>query len=659
MKHTKREKNLKKATFICTCIAFLLILSTSVFAVITYSPSNPNVEQRVSFDATDSFGAPDTTTWDFGDGTVVTDDTRVAHTFMSTGTFTVRATYVTGASDTVLVTVTEKREIVYRPASPRPGKTITFTAKNFLSNSVQWDFGDGTVIGGGKNQTHAYSTSGSYTVTATDLGGSSRFPISTTVQVGGPPEITYNPQQLRVREQVSFVAKNFSSTTLIRWDFGDGTIFNDRTPPEITHTYTRAGNYQVRAYDNGGQTVTASVSIAVYPKARVTFTPNDPRPGEDVHFEAKYFFSNTLIRWDFGDGTIINDTSPPSISHSFASPGAYQVRAYDDGQTQVTASGLVNVLPERKITFSPPQPKAGEEVTFQAHYFSSSSIRWDFGDGTIITTEGNVAKHTYERESIYLVKAYDYRGTAEVAQSLSLTVVPRSGPRAPFAISYINLRFVDGKSYKVIPKGFEGFIAEADIKYEGTGNMLVQWIVDGIPYRADSKSLPFAYEDTIDSGETPGLPTLVPGIHEVTLRFIDPQVDFEIPVIRYYVTPEVSKKPPVHIAITKAMDPRQKEISLSGNTLEAPAGGYILLAGTITNEEDITFSKALLRIYLGSNVVDQQFITDLEPEETQPFQTSIFYSLAKTETLYFILYDITEEPAALLSVKELGIIPKE
>jgi hypothetical protein len=325
----------------------------------------------------------------------------------------------------------------------------------------------------------------------------------------------------------------------------------------------------------------------------------------------------------------------------------------------VTASVSVTVLPERKITFSPPQPKAGEEVTFQAHYFSSSSIRWDFGDGTVITTQGNVAKHSYERESIYLVKAYDLRGTAEIAQSLSLTVVPRSGPRAPFAISYINLRFEDGKSYKVVPKGFEGFIAEADIKYEGTGNLLVQWIIDGIPFRADSKSLPFAYEDTIDSSKIPGLPTLVPGIHEVTLRFIEPRVDFDIPVIRYYVTPEDSKKPPVLIAITKAMDPRLQEISLSGNTLEAPAGGYILLSGTLTNEEDITFAKALLRIYLGSNVVDQQFITDLRPDDIQPFQTSILYSLAEKEILYFILYDIIEEPAVLLSVKELNVIPKE
>jgi hypothetical protein len=270
-----------------------------------------------------------------------------------------------------------------------------------------------------------------------------------------------------------------------------------------------------------------------------------------------------------------------------------------------------------------------------------------------------VAKHTYDRESIYLVKAYDTRGAAEIAQSLSLTVVPRSGPRAPFAISYINLRFEDGKSYKVVPKGFEGFIAVADIKYEGTGNLLVQWMVDGIPIRADSISLPFAYEETIDSGKMPGLPTLVPGIHEVTLRFIDPQVDFDIPVIRYYVTPGVSRKPPVLIAITKAMDPRQQEISLSGNTLEAPAGGYILLKGTVTNEEDMTFSKTLLRIYLGSDVVDQQFITDLKQNEAQPFQTSLNYSLAVTAILYFILYDITQEPPALLSVNELNIIPKD
>jgi PKD repeat protein len=663
MKHTKSEKHMKKLIFTCTFVIFLLLLNTSLSATITYTPNRPNVEQPVNFSITGLPSLPPSVAWNFGDGTGVTDDANVTHTYRTTGTFTVQAYYGTMPPDTIQVTITEKRTIVYSPTSPRPGKTITFTAKNFLSSSVQWDFGDGTVITAGKKQTHIYSIGGTYTVTATDFGGSSQFPIKTTIQLAQlPPAITFNPKQPRVREEVRFVARNFTSTKLIRWDFGDGTIVNDRTPPEITHTYTRAGYYEVRAYDNGGQAITASVTVGIYPNPRITFDPKDPRPGEDVNFEAKYFFSNTLIRWDFGDGTIINDTSPPLESHSYVAPGSYLVRAYDDGRNKVTASVSVHILPERQITFSPPQPKAGEEITFQAQYFSSSSIRWDFGDfgdGTVITTQGNVAKHTYQREGIYLIRAYDSMARAEAVQSLSLTVVPRSGPRAPFAISYINLRFEDGKSYKVVPKGFEGFIAEADIKYEGTGNLLVQWIVDGIPFRADSKSLPFAYEDTIDSGKIPGLPTLVPGIHEVTLRFIDPRVEFDIPVIRYYVTPEVSKKPPVIITITKAMDPRQQEISLSGNTLETPAGGYILLSGTITNEEDITFSKALLRIYLGGDVVDQQFISDLEPNKAQSFQTSINFNLDETAILYLILYDITEEPATLLSVIELNIIPKE
>jgi PKD repeat protein len=658
MKHTQRQKGSKKAVFTWTFVTFFLLLTTSVFAEITYTPGTPNVEERVNFTQTSAVGLPDPVVWNFGDGTVVTDNANVSHTYLTAGRFLVTS-YFAGETDSIQINVTEKRTIVYSPKSPKPGQTITFTALNFLSNSIRWNFGDGTVVNSGKKQTHVYTSGGTFSVIALDFGGSSQIPITTTVQLAqDPPEITFNPTIPRINERIRFRAKNFTSTTLIRWDFGDGTITNDTTPPTITHTYTQPGYYQVKAYDDGGQTITASAVIGVAPNPRITFSPEDPRSGESIDFEARFFFSNTLIRWDFGDGTIINDTSPPRISHSYASPGAYQVRAYDNGQNQVTASASVIVLQQRTITFSPPQPKAGEEITFQAMYFSSSSIRWDFGDGTITTSAGNVAKHTYEREGIYLIKAYDLRARAEIAQELTLTVLPRSGPRAPFTISYINLRFEDGKSYKVVPKGFEGFIAEADLKYEGTGNLLVQWNVDGIPFRADSKSLPFAYEDTIDSGKIPGLPTHVPGIHEVSLRFIEPRVDFDIPAIRYYVTPEVSKKPPVLISIKNAMDPRQQEIQLSGNTLEAPSGGYILLAGTLTNEDDKTFTKSLLRIYMGSNVVDQQFITDLKPGETKPFQTSILYNLAEPEILYFVLYDITEEPAVLLSVKELNVIPK-
>jgi len=284
-------------------------MSPSVFATITYTPNRPNVEQPVNFSITGFPAPPASVAWNFGDGTGVNDDANVTHTYRTAGTFTVIAYYGAGTPDTIQVTVTEKRTIVYSPKLPKAGKTITFTAKNFLSNSVRWDFGDGTVITSGLKQTHVYSAGGTYTVTATDFGGSSQFPIQTTIQLEQlPPEITYNPQQPRVQEQVSFVARNFLSTSLIRWDFGDGTITNDRTPPEITHTYTRAGYYEVKAYDDGGQAITASVTVAVYPRARITFTPDGRlsltlrRPSFPYRASIRsIIFESPVPRCDFSD----------------------------------------------------------------------------------------------------------------------------------------------------------------------------------------------------------------------------------------------------------------------------------------------------------------------------------------------------------------------
>jgi len=498
MKNTKRKKSLKKVVLLCVCAAFLFLFVKDGYAAITYTPGSPNVEQPVSFTATNFVGSPGVVVWNFGDGTVVNDDAYSTHTYTSIGTFTVTATHL-GETVTRQITIAENRRIEYSPAFPRPTEAITFTAINFLSSSVRWDFGDGTVSVGGITETHAYSVAGTYLVTATDLGGASIFPITVTI----------------------------------------------------------------------------------------------------------------------------------------------------------------TVLAARQILISPPQPKAGEEVTFQAVNYISSSIRWDFGDGTIIKSSGNLTKHTYERKGVYHVIAYDFIGIIEIPQSVNLTVFPRSGPRAPFSISYINLRFIDGKSYKVVPKGLENLVVEADIKFEGTGIAHFQWIVDGIPFLIDSKSLSFALEDTLDSRKTPGLPTLTPGIHEVTIRFIQPQVEFEIPVIRYYVTPEVSKKPPVNIRIVKVMDSKKQEIPFSGNSLEAPSGEYILLEGTLTNEEDWDIPRALLRIYLDSHVVDQQFITDFESKETQTFLTSILFTSKEKRNLYLILYDMSEETADLLSVRTLSITPKK
>ena len=632
----------------------LMLAAPMATATITFTPSSPNVEQTVTL----TCAAPYVNvTWNFGDGKSTIAGPTVSHIYFSAGTFSVKASWATGA-DKGVITIVERRYIEFSPPSPRVKEPVTFLAKNFLMNAVIWYFGDGTVFAGPATAKHSYSKPGAYTVRAVDLDGKSIILITKTVAVGlTNPQIAFSPREPRPGAAVEFTAVDFLSTTLIRWDFGDGIIVNDTSPPSITHIYNLPGTYIVRAYDNGGPAVSASASIVVYPAPSIVFSPADPRPGQPVTFNAVYFFSTTLIRWDFGDGTVENDTTPPSITHSYFNPGAYTVRAYDGGATTPTATLFVQVWPQRAIVYSPPQVSIGEVVTFRAMNFLSESLNWNFGDGSPPVQGGKEISHTYQSTGTFAVAASDSSGGIPVPVSVSLVVYPAQGPRAKFSVSYIQIRFDDGTNYKVVPKNFSPLKAFADIKYEGTGNFYAQWMIDGVPFSMVSQALAFAQQWVFDSGEIPGLPTIIPGIHEVTLNIIQPQVEFAVPVIRYFVTAEEGDVALADLLVSGATQLDYAEIAVASDSVEAPPRDYFLLQGLIKNQSNISLPFVLLRVYLEEKLIDQRLVRDLKPDEERPFESSVYNGSSDPRKIYLFLYDLTQKPSRLLFIKEVKLIP--
>ena|GEM_PF-2518709 len=659
----RREKDLRTNESMRSLIGLaffvgLLIMAAPVAtATITFTPSSPNVEETVTFTSSLAPPPPAITTWSFGDGTQASGGATINHQYKSAGTFSVSASFL-GGSDKGIITIVERRYIEFSPLSPRVQEPVTFWARNYLSTYVFWDFGDGTVSSGMTTAKHAYSKPGTYTVRARDLGGKSTILITTLVPVGKTnPQITFSPREPRPGTAIEFTAVDFISTTLIRWDFGDGAIVNDTSPPSITHVYNLPGTYLVRAYDDGGTVVSASVSVVVYPAASISFYPADPRPGQPVTFNAVYFFSTTLIRWDFGDGTVENDPTPPVITHVYAQPGAYTVRAYDGGAVTPTATVFVQVWPPRTIVYLPPQVSIGEPVTFRAMNFISEIINWNFGDGSPPVQGGKEIVHTYQSTGTFTVTAADFSGNVPVPVSVSLVVFPAQGPRAKFTVSFLQLRFDDGTNYKVVPKNFSPLKAFAEIKYEGTGNFYAQWMVDGVPFSMVSQALAFAQQWVFDSGEIPGLPTIIPGIHEVTLNIIQPPVEFAVPVIRYFVTADEGEAVLADLLVSGATKLDRAEIAVAADSVEAPPGDYFLLQGLIKNQSATFLPFVLLRVYLEDKLVDQRLVRDLKPDEERPFESSVLNGTAEAKKIYLFLYDLSEKPGRILFIKEVKLIP--
>jgi Big-like domain-containing protein/PKD domain-containing protein len=143
----------------------------------------PSADTPTTFSITATPVAPAairTITVDFGDGSppqTIGNTTSVAHTYRSSGTFTVTATAEDtngsrGTGSTIIVVQPSAPILVTLTATPSTataGQIITFRAdltqnpNNVLVDSVTWDFGDGNVRPGtGLTTTHTYSAANAY-----------------------------------------------------------------------------------------------------------------------------------------------------------------------------------------------------------------------------------------------------------------------------------------------------------------------------------------------------------------------------------------------------------------------------------------------------------------------------------------------------------------
>lgn len=137
------------------------------------------------------------------------------------------------------------RFIKYYPASPIVDQRVTFESIDFTTQSIDWNFGDGTIIMGGNRTTvHRYQSPGTYTVTAKDT-SIDHVPVVLILSI--LPEnrsITVSPKEAFIGESVTVQANNFR-TSLIHWDFGDGTITQEGHT--VTHAYNRTGTFTITA----------------------------------------------------------------------------------------------------------------------------------------------------------------------------------------------------------------------------------------------------------------------------------------------------------------------------------------------------------------------------------------------------------------------------
>lgn len=364
--------------------------------------------------------------WDFGDGSSV-------ETTSSTGI--IQHVFTTGVQDTFYVKLialnecgrdTLKYAIVVSPnqihldfaingnefsgCSPH---TVKFINNTSGASAFNWSFGDGNLTSTTKNidtVTHTYVVPGTYNVVLHATNGCSDTTTTETVVIYPKPTASYQADIYSICIGDSIVFHNQSGgANSYLWQFGDG---NTSTLNEPVYSYKNPGIYDVNlivySLNPSGTVCTDSVTqqVQVVSSMKGSFLATDTVSNCSpltVTFTNQNLPSVTA-EWNFGDGTT---GSGDIISHTFTAAGTYNVTLtvhVPEGCTYITTKTIQVLGPSGTWSHTTGYLCNLATANFMVLASNTDSYLFDFGDGTVLTSQANSIFHSYTNAGIYYPK---------------------------------------------------------------------------------------------------------------------------------------------------------------------------------------------------------------------------------------------------------------
>lgn len=358
--------------------------------------------------------------WDFGDGgTSVLQNPE--YKYKDTGYFTIKLiVWNRGCSDTL-----EVEDYIYiKP--PIAKMRVDFSCDTPLTRKFRdmsigadnwhWDFGDGNTSSV-QHPTHAYASSGSYTVTLIvtnfETGCSDTTKRSIPV-INERAAFTASDTIVCRNTAVTFNADgNPTWISAYTWNFGDNHTGSGNPK---SNRYTSAGIYTVsliiKTIDGCQDTLVKPDYILVNgPTANFGSTlPGSCKMSPIVFSDSSSTDGTHSIvswTWNYGDGNIETSSIPPFI-HQYTTPGNYTISLTvtdtEGCRDSISRSNLITISNPRAAFISPDSITCpGRTVEFTSRS-SGPSLQhfWDFGDGNTSTQRNPV--HQYAADGDYTIK---------------------------------------------------------------------------------------------------------------------------------------------------------------------------------------------------------------------------------------------------------------
>jgi gliding motility-associated-like protein len=336
------------------------------------------------YNNTNSYGSLATEySWDFGDGSPLSNDVSPAHTYPLAGTYRVilKATdpfTSCNSADTLNITVKNVNTAFGFTTSYVTGSCppvlVRFNNTSINYTRVAWDFGDGFTADNLNNPTHVYEKPGKYIVTLSVYApnGIADQHIDSVFVRAPQASLEVHPTEVCRGSAVGFSA-HASSASLFVWDAGDGST-GISTEEKFTHEYLSAGTYQanllIQDEDGCYAKADAGVTVTVRPDPVIGLTPEDPVAclGTPIALHAS---GGKDYQWSPATG-LSNDR----IADPLASPTAstrYRLQVIDefgcsstrDISITVIQPGSIRVNADTAVCMGQPVPlKAGGEETY-------------------------------------------------------------------------------------------------------------------------------------------------------------------------------------------------------------------------------------------------------------------------------------------------------
>jgi PKD repeat protein len=413
--------------------------------------------------------AASTYAWDFGDGTTST-LVNPLHVFAQGGTYHVCVTITTtNGAGTCTDNYCRNINIPITPPTCTPHfahfptsnlDSVSFVYNGSSAATYAWNFGDaGTSTA--QNPSHVYATYGTYnvcvTITKTTNGGTCSATWCDSVHILAAVPVCdahFQHVSLNNPDSVQFFPLSTSAISYT-WDFGDNTSSTSATP---WHEYAGGGIYTVCL------TVTDSTAGGTCSNT-VCDTVNIPYPAPVCDGQFTYVVTNSpdsieftpvstsaaTYTWDFGDGGSSTQSLTP---HTYATSGTYVVcltvtNSTLGGTCSNTWCDTLHIVippPVCDATFGNySQFNNPDSVHVYANVTTQQSYTWDFGDGTIVTSQSD-DWHLYTAPGDYiacLTVTDSTKGGTCTATSCDTIHIPYPAPVCTPQFVHVNVNSLD------------------------------------------------------------------------------------------------------------------------------------------------------------------------------------------------------------------------